>query len=125
MPNALVARTVNEYAEPPTRLLITQLVWVVVHTTAPSLFNTEYPVAPLTAFHDTVTLDKPGIVAIPAGVLGRVPVVALIAAEEAESPSLLVALSVTLYVVPLESPVNEHDVDVEVQLAPPGLAVAV
>ena len=76
-PVELTDLTLNEYARPFFKPVITQLVRVEVHITEPSLAMTSYDAAPATADHDTVTRLFPALYEVRAGAAGSNTVVVL------------------------------------------------
>ena len=78
------------------------------------------------AVHDTEDVVSPAVAATPVGAPGVVYGVTADDADDAGPvPTLLVAVTVKVYDVPLVSPVTVHDVPLVEQVCPPGEAVAV
>jgi hypothetical protein len=78
------------------------------------------------AVHDTLDVVSPALAATPVGAPGGpTGVTELDAVDAGPTPTLLVAVTVNVYAVPLVSPVTVHDVDAVVQLSPPGEDVTV
>jgi hypothetical protein len=104
----------------------------VVTVAPPGEAVTVYPVIaepPLLAgaVHDTPAWALPAVPPTPVGAPGTVRgVTAALAADAAEVPAALVAVTVNVYAVPLVRPVTVADVaPVVVAVAPPGAAVTV
>jgi hypothetical protein len=78
------------------------------------------------ADHDSVTWEFPGVAVLRVGAPGVVPGVAESAFEAGPLPATFAATTVNEYEMPLVRPVMAHAVAPPVlQVAPPGLAVAV
>jgi anti-sigma factor ChrR (cupin superfamily) len=77
------------------------------------------------AVQDTASWVLPGVRATPVGAPGIVDGVPVAPAEAGPAPLAFVAVTVTVYAVPLVSPVIVQGLDADVQVNPPGLVVAV